>query len=88
MNIGEITVESWGQPPICFYRMEAEGDCLYATKLDYYYGIPTLEESEIENPSLIAIEDMEDLALFEESLNDPVVSWDQVKQELTKDGIL
>lgn len=88
MNIGDITTETWGQPPISVYKLDSDGESLYAIELDDYYGeliAATYASGEI---LTMTPEDIEDIALFEQSLNEPTVAWKDIKEELSKDGLL
>jgi hypothetical protein len=88
MNIGDITTETWGQPPIYIYAIESDGENLYATKLDDYYGELSYIDYDAFDIISLTQEDMEDIALFEQSLNEPTVPWKDLKRELTSDGLL
>lgn len=88
MNIGDITTETWGQPPIYIYSMDSDGENLYATELDDYYGELAYTDYAVSDIVSLTQEDIEDIASFEHSLNEPTVAWKDLKEELTKDGIL
>lgn len=88
MKIGDIVMESWGQPPISVYKMDSDGENLYATELDDYYGELSCSNYVGSDRIYLTQEDLEDIALFERSFNEPTVAWKDLKQELTKDGLL
>ena len=88
MNIESTPTESWGQPPISVYKMYSDGENLYATELDDYYGELAYSNYTISDMAYLAQEDMEDIALFQQSLDEPTVTWKDLKQELTRDGLL
>jgi len=88
MNIESTPTESWGQPPISVYKMDSDGENLYATELDDYYGELACSNYTISDMAYLAQEDMEDIALFQQSLDEPTVTWKDLKQELTRDGLL
>lgn len=80
--------ERWGQPPICLYKMYSDGEKLYATELDDFYGELTYSDEGLSNIVSLLEEDREDIALFKQTLNEPTVAWQDLKQELAKDGLL
>ena len=83
-----IIRESWGQPPISIYKMDSDGESLYATELDDYYGELTCSNYFGSDMMYLTPEDLADLALFDLSFNEPTVAWEDLKQEFTKDGLL
>jgi len=89
MEIGDVITESWGQPPISVYKMDSDGKNLYATELDDYYGELAYSSYDTRSDVIsLTQEDMEDIALFEQSFNEPTVAWKDLKQELREDGLL
>ena len=88
MDIAETATESWGQPPICVYRMDSDGENLYVTELDDRYGQLVLSGYGGSHIAPLTSEDLEDIALFEQTVNQPTVAWTDLKQELAKDGLL
>ncbi|HDZ69002.1 MAG TPA: hypothetical protein ENH43_01100 [Phycisphaerales bacterium] len=88
MKIGDIATETWGQPPIYVYTMESDGENLYATELDDFYGELAYINCDVSDIISLMQEDMQDITLFEQSVNEPTVAWKDLKRELTKDGLL
>ena len=88
MNMLETGTERWGQPPICVYKMYSDGEKLYATELDDYYGELAYSGYGISNIISLPEEDRQDIALFNRTLNEPTIAWEDLKQELAKDGVL
>jgi hypothetical protein len=88
MDGADIAMESWGQPPISIYKMDSDGENLYATELDDYYGELAYSDYPGSDIAPLTQEDKEDLALYERTLNEPTIAWKDLKRELTKDGLL
>ena len=87
MNIESTPTESWGQPPISIYKMDSDGENLYATELDDYYGELAYSNYAISDMAFLTQEDMEDIALLQQSLDESTVTWKVLKQKLTRDGL-
>ena len=83
-----VITESWGQPPISTYKMDSDGENLYAEKLDDYYGELSCSNYVGSDRIYLTQEDLEDLASFDLSFNESTVAWEDLKRELTKDGLL
>ena len=82
------TTESWGQPPISQYTIESDGQSMYATALYDPYtelGCSNLPRADSTFPT---DEDIEDLSIFMETRDEPLMPWEQVKEELARDGLL
>jgi hypothetical protein len=88
MYIGDIETETWGQPSIYVYRMDSDGESLTAIVLDDYYGELAYSNCPVGDMVTFTQEDIEDIASFNQTFNEPTVSWKDLKQELAKDGLL
>ena len=88
MNMLGTGTERWGQPPISVYKMYSDGEKLYATELDDYYGELIYFDEGLSNIVSLLEEDRQDIALFRRTLNEPTITWEDLKRELAKDGVL
>ncbi len=80
--------ESWGQPPICLYSISSDGENMYATALYDPYGELSCSNDPPTIATFLTDEDVEDLSIFMETRNEPLIPWEQVKEELARDGLL
>jgi hypothetical protein len=83
-----VTTESWGQPPISQYTIDSDGESMYATALYDPYGELGCSNVPRTDPVCLTDEDIEDLSIFMETRNEPLIPWEQVKEELARDGLL
>lgn len=83
-----IVQETWGQPPISIYKVDNDGENLYAMQLRDFYGELACSNYIRDDMVYLTPEDLEDLILFEDTVNDATVKWSDLKEELTRDGIL
>jgi hypothetical protein len=80
--------ERWGQPPISQYAINTDGGSIYATALYDPYGEPDYSNMPRIDLVFVTDEDIEDLAIYMETRDEPLVPWEQVKEELARDGLL
>jgi hypothetical protein len=89
MSGPNLTKETWGQPPISVYVMETDGENLMATELDDYYGeLAYSHYIDISEVYQMIKEDSEDIALCQSRSEEPTVDWQDIKRELSEDGLL
>jgi hypothetical protein len=71
--------------------MQTDGENLIATELDDYYEDGELAYShyiDIAEVYQMIKEDSEDIALCQSRSGEPTVDWQDLKRELSKDGLL
>jgi hypothetical protein len=71
--------------------MQANGENLIGTELDDYYGDGELVYSTYMDTAEVyqtTKEDSEDIALCQSRSGEPTVDWQNLKRELSKDGLL
>jgi len=80
--------ETWGQPPISQYVVETDEQGMYATAMYDPYG--ELGCSNIPYPDMLVLtdEDVEDVAIYMKTRDETPIPWEQVKEELARDGLL
>jgi hypothetical protein len=82
------TIESWGQPPISQYAIHSDGESMYATALYDPYGELGCSNAPRMDMTPLTGEDIEDLAIYMEARDEPLVRWEEVKEELARDDLL
>jgi hypothetical protein len=80
--------ESWGQPPISQYAIDTDGESMYATALYDPYGELGCLNAPRADMAILTSEDVEDVAILMETRDEPRIPWEQVKEELARDGLL
>jgi hypothetical protein len=80
--------ESWGQPSISFYSVSSDGENMYATALYDPYGELGCSNEPHTHTPILTDEDVEDMAIFVETQNEELMPWEQVKEDLARDGLL
>jgi hypothetical protein len=82
------TDERWGQPPISLYSISSDGENMYATALYDPYGELSSSSEPRVDLTFLGDEDVEDLSIFMETRDEPLTPWQEVKEELARDGLL
>ena len=88
MALSDIARETWGQPGIYCYQFKSDGVTLSGIEpyepedstlnpATYYSGLPYL-----------SVEDLVDMEMYARTVNEPTISWDELKEQLKQDGLL
>ena len=83
-----LKTETWGQPPVYCYIINSNGVDMSAIQLNDYYGrLVFSDQVEMElftNDNT----DVEDMALFHHRVQEPTITWENLKRNLTQNGLL
>jgi hypothetical protein len=88
MALSDITTETWGQPGIYCYHLESDGVSLFGTEI-YEPEDSTLIPTEYPSGLLyLSSEELADMEIYARTVNEPTISWGELKEQLKQDGLL